>query len=88
MTKLNIDKMLVTDPEFAVGYVQGIIRRTLEANGVTLKFEDDDECNCSIKYIINKAVVAVADTSGKVSHWYHLTREQTKLINAHAALFY
>ena len=72
-----------TDPDTAIGFVQGAVRRALDTNQIDLSVT-----NKKIQYFVDKNIIAEYCIFSKSLLWRNgCTKIQEKLINAHAFLF-
>lgn len=84
------------DPDVALGFVQGTIRRALETHKVTIRYKEgtankvDGESVSGevIEYIIDgKAVSEYNTRTGTMMHRLDSSRVQESLMNAHASVY-
>lgn len=85
-----------SDPNVAMGFVQGAIRRALETHGVIPRYKKGSEQMVGgqavggevVEYFINGVAVSEYNSrTGTMIHRADCTKDQTRLINAHASVY-
>lgn len=81
VSELNLDQFF-DDPDSALGFTQGAIRRSLRVFDVTPMFKTD-----KIEYLLNnKTIVVYQTTIKKFVYIVRCSNNLDRLIKAHAAL--